>query len=166
MECDAAAEITYVMKLRDINNRYIGDWKGNHRLILSWLPDPDFNSDSNLAIKAVANNKFLMLTYTWYHEGMAQEGVLLIGNNNNAAEVTASWIDSWGMGGKIMNCYGKMNEQGDISVMGSYEVTDSPNWGWRIDISLPTDHNLQIKMYNVSPDGEETLAVDANYSHV
>lgn len=53
------------MKLRDINNRYIGDWGGNHRLILSWLPDPDFNSDSNLAIKAVANDKFLLLTYNW-----------------------------------------------------------------------------------------------------
>ncbi|MDF2515253.1 MAG: hypothetical protein K0R59_549 [Sphingobacterium sp.] len=91
------------MKLIDINNRYIGDWRGNHRLILSWLPDPDFNSDSNLVIKAVANNKFLMLTYNWHHDGRPQEGMLLIGNNNKAAEVTASWVDSWGTGGKIMN---------------------------------------------------------------
>ncbi|CAM3821344.1 hypothetical protein SPPR111872_23180 [Sphingobacterium prati] len=37
------------MKLIDVNNKYIGLWKGNHRLILSWLPDPNFDSISNLA---------------------------------------------------------------------------------------------------------------------
>jgi len=154
------------MKLIDIHNKYIGLWKGNHRLILSWLPDPNFDSISNLAIKAVANNKFLMFTYDWHHEGVAQEGILLVGNNNEQSEVTASWIDSWGMGRKIMNCYGTMNEVGDISLRGSYEVQDNPDWGWRIDIPLPTDNSLQIKMYNVSPDGEECLAVDANYTSV
>lgn len=90
------------MKLIDINNKYIGLWKGNHRLILNWLPDPNFDSISNLAIKAVANNKFLMFTYDWHHEGVAQEGMLLMGNNNKQSEVTASWVDSWGMDGKII----------------------------------------------------------------
>lgn len=88
-----------------------------------------------------------------------------MGDNNKQSEVTASWIDSWGMDGKIMNCYGTMNEAGDIFLKGSYE-DGSPDWGWRIDIPLPTDHSLQLKMYNVSPDGEEFLAVDANYSPV
>ncbi len=107
-----------------------------------------------------------MFNYDWHHEGVAQEGMLLVGNNNEQSEVTASWIDSWGMGGKIMNCYGTTNEVGDISLRGTYEVQDNPDWGWRIDIPLPTDNSLQVKMYNVSPDGEEFLAVDASYSPV
>jgi hypothetical protein len=155
-----------IMKLINISDKYIGHWKGTHRLILSWLPEPDFNSVSNMVIKAAANSKFLMLSYDWIHEDVVQEGILLIGNNNKQSEVTASWIDSWGMGGKIMNCYGRMNEKGDISILGSYEVANSTNWGWRMEIPVPTDNNFQIKMYNVSPDGEESLAVDANYTPV
>lgn len=104
--------------------------------------------------------------YDWHHENETQEGLILIGNNNKQSEVTASWVDSWGMGGKIMNCFGTTNEEGDIVIRGSYEVTDSPDWGWNILIQLPRANELQIKMYNVSPTGEEHLAVDANYSRV
>jgi hypothetical protein len=154
------------MKIIDINNKFIGHWKGTYRLILSWLPNPDFVSDSNLTINAVTNNNFLLMSYDWHHEGKKQDGIILIGNNNKKCEVTASWVDSWGMSGKIMNCYGTINETGDISLLGSYEVTDSPNWGWRIEIPCPTENTLQIKMYNVSPDGEDFFAGDANYSRV
>ena len=154
------------MKIIDINNKFIGNWNGTYRLILSWLPEPDFISESNMKINAVANDKFLILSYDWHHEGGTQDGIILIGNNNKQSEVTASWVDSWGMSGKIMNCYGTINEHGDISLLGSYEVTDSPNWGWRIEILFPTENKLQIKMYNVSPAGEDFLAGDANYSRV
>ncbi|WP_256007216.1 DUF1579 family protein [Pedobacter deserti] len=152
------------MKITDINHKFIGQWKGTYKLILSWLPEPDFISESGMTIKAVGNGKFLILSYDWVHEGEAQDGVILIGNNNKRHEVTASWVDSWGMSGKIMNCYGTINEQGDISVLGSYEVTDNPDWGWRIEIPCPTEDKMQIKMYNVSPEGEEFFAGDANYS--
>lgn len=154
------------MKITDINDQFIGQWKGTYRLILSWLSDPDFISASTMTIKSVANGKFLILSYDWRHEDEQQDGIILMGNNNKQAEVTASWVDSWGMGGKIMNCYGTINEQGDISVRGSYEVPGSPDWGWKTEIPCPTGNELQIKMYNVSPDGEEFFAVDAIYSKV
>lgn len=154
------------MKLIDINNKFIGQWKGTYKLIMSWLPDPDFISESTMSINAVANSKFLILSYDWHHEGVSQDGILLIGNDNKKAEVTASWVDSWGMGGKIMNCYGTINDQGDISLLGSYETADGPDWGWKIEIPCPTENKLRIKMYNVSPDGEEFFAGDANYARV
>ncbi|MCS3553540.1 MULTISPECIES: hypothetical protein [unclassified Sphingobacterium] len=54
-----------------------------------------------MMIKAAANSKFMILSYDWIHEDVVQEGIELIGNNNKQSEVTASWIDSWGMGGKL-----------------------------------------------------------------
>lgn len=154
------------MKIIDLNSKFVGQWKGTYCLILSWLPNPDFISESNMEIKAITNDKFLTLSYDWHHEGIAQDGMILIGNNNKQSEVTASWVDSWGMSGKIMNCFGTVNEQGDISVLGSYEVNNSPDWGWRIEIPCPTDNTLQIKMFNVSPDGQDSFAGDANYTRV
>ena len=154
------------MKIMDLKSKFIGDWKGTYRLVLSWLPNPDFISVSNMTIKSIANDKFLVLSYDWQHEGVSQDGLILIGNNNKQAGVTASWVDSWGMSGKIMNCYGTTNQQGVIDLRGSYEVPDNPDWGWRIEIPCPTDNTLQIIMYNVTPEGEESLAGDANYTRV
>ena len=147
----------------DLKDKFIGTWKGTYCLILSWLPEPNFISDSKMEIKGVANDKFLQMNYDWHHEAINQDGVILIGNINKPSLLTASWVDSWGMSGKIMNCEGSINEAGDISLLGSYEVKDSPNWGWRIEIPCPVDDHLQIKMYNVSPAGEEYFAGDANY---
>lgn len=154
------------MKIMDLNSKFIGQWQGTYRLVLSWLPNPDFISVSNMRIKPIANGKFLGLSYDWHHEGVSQDGLILLGNNNKQAVVTASWVDSWGMSGKIMNCSGTINQQGDIVLLGSYEVPDNPDWGWRIEIPCPTDTTLQILMYNLSPEGEESLAGDANYTRV
>lgn len=154
------------MKTINLSSKFVGLWKGTYRLVLSWLPNPDFISVSNIAIKCIANDKFLVLSYDWQHEGVGQDGLILIGNINKQAGVTASWVDSWGMSGKIMNCYGTINQKGDIILLGSYEVPDNPDWGWRIEIPCPNDNALQIVMYNISPEGEEFLAGDANYTRV
>ena len=154
------------MKLTDLYKKLIGNWTGSYRLILSWLPEPDFISGSRMEIKPVANGKFIFMNYDWQHEGNRQEGVFLMGNENNEEAVTASWVDSWGMSGKIMNCVGNINENGGISLLGSYEVKDHPDWGWRIEIGFPKQDALQIVMYNISPEGEEFMAGDANYTKV
>lgn len=154
------------MKTMNLSSKFIGQWQGTYRLVLSWLPNPDFISVSNMTVKSIANDKFLVLSYDWQHEGVDQDGLILIGNINTQAGVTASWVDSWGMSGKIMNCYGTINQQGDLILLGSYEVPDNPDWGWRIEIPCPNDNALQIVMYNISPKGEESLAGDANYTRV
>lgn len=154
------------MKITNLSSKFVGHWKGTYRLVLSWLPNPDFFSVSNMVIKSIANDKFLMLSYDWQHEDVGQDGLILIGNINKQAGVTASWVDSWGMSGKIMNCYGTINQQGDIILLGSYEVPDNPDWGWRIEIPCPNENALQILMYNISPEGEEFLAGDTNYTRV
>ncbi len=143
---------------------FIGQWQGTYRLVLSWLPEPNFISVSNMTVSSVANGKFLSLSYDWEHEGIAQDGLLLVGNIHNQTGVTASWVDSWGMSGAIMQCQGTAGPEGNIVLRGSYQVKDSPDWGWRIELSRPGENSLQILMYNISPEMEEFLAGDANYT--
>lgn len=152
--------------LLDLNSKFIGHWQGTYCLVLSWLPEPNFISASNLTVTPVSRGKFLTFTYDWEYEGAAQEGLLLIGNMQKQDGVTASWVDSWGMSGAIMECHGTITSQGDIVLRGGYAVKDSPDWGWRIEIPCPGENSLQILMYNVSPEGEEFLAGDANYIRI
>jgi hypothetical protein len=70
------------------------------------------------------------------------------------------------MSSKVMFCQGAINTQGIIDLRGSYEAPPGPDWGWRIIITAPSDNQLQIVMYNCSPEGVEELAVQADYKRL
>ena len=39
----------------------------------------------------------------------------------------------------------------------------SPDWGWRIELEVTELDEFEMRMYNISPQGEEELAVQARY---
>jgi hypothetical protein len=151
------------MKLTEIQNDFIGEWTGSNLLRLSWLTPSDYHSPSRLSVQPVAKGKFLMFTYTWSHEDVSQEGVILLGCDAQQEVATAAWVDSWHMSSKIMLCEGVIDSQGAINIRGSYEAPPGPDWGWRIVITPKSGRELQIVMYNISPEGAEELAVQADY---
>ena len=151
------------MNLTEIRNTLIGAWTGDNLLRLSWLTPPDYRSPSNLLVAQVAKGKFLTFTYTWSHEDNDQEGLLMLGYDERQKVATAAWVDSWHMSSKIMSCQGTIDQKGSIDLRGSYEAPPGPDWGWRIVITAPSEKELQIIMYNCSPDGVEELAVQADY---
>lgn len=151
------------MNLTELQDTLIGAWAGNNLLRLSWLTPPDHNSPSNLSVAQAAKGKFLTFTYTWSHEDIAQEGLLVLGYDTQQEVVTAAWVDSWHMSSKIMSCQGTIDQQGVIDLRGSYEAPPGPDWGWRIVITALSGKELQIVMYNCSPEGVEELAVQADY---
>ena len=150
------------MNLTDIFDSLIGRWKGTKELYFTGPPDPDSVSDSALVVAPIAKGKFLSFAYTWEFKGTSHEGFLLLGNGSAEGVATAAWVDSFHMSGKIMACVGSVDEQGSISVLGSYEAPPGPDWGWRIEV-MPESKSLQIIMHNISPEGEEVLAVRAMY---
>jgi hypothetical protein len=79
---------------------------------------------------------------------------------------TASWIDSFHMSNKLMFCQGEINAEGIIDLRGSYEAPPDQNWGRRIIITVPFENQLQIVMYNCSPEGVEELAIQADYKRM
>lgn len=150
------------MKLIEIQNHLIGDWTGTNLLRLSWLTPSDYHSSSRLAVSPVAKGKFLSLTYTWSHEEVSQEGLILLGYDDKQEIATAAWVDSWHMSSKIMSCQGTIDAQA-IVLHGSYEAPPGPDWGWRIVITPKSGKELQLVMYNITPEGAEDLAVQADY---
>jgi len=151
------------MNLNEIQRNLAGEWTGNNLLRLSWITPPEYISTSHLSVEPAAKGKFLSFRYTWSHENVHHEGLLLVGYDTTQNIATAAWIDSWHMSSKIMFCRGTIDQKGTIDLRGSYEAPPGPDWGWRIIISTPSRNELRIVMYNCTPEGEEDLAVQADY---
>jgi len=62
----------------------------------------------------VAKGTFLTFDYTWEHENVPQEGMLLVGYDRIQNIATAAWIDTWHMSSKVMFCQGTINALGII----------------------------------------------------
>ena len=150
------------MNLSEIQGNLVGKWTGSNLLRLSPDTRSDFFSSSKLTVTQVAKGKFLAFTYTWNHDNVPQEGMLVVGYDREQSIATAAWVDSWHMNSKVMFCQGTIDAQGSIDLRGSYEAPPGPNWGWHIIITALSDNRLQLVMFNCSPEGEEELAVQAD----
>ncbi len=139
----------------------VGNWKGSNRLHLGdWHPaGPLFESEGRATVEERIGGQFLEIAYTWEFDGKPQEGVLILGGDNKTDKVNAFWTDSWHLAHNVMMCVGNDSADGSISVTGSYKVEDHPDWRWRTEIK-PAEAGLVYKMFNISPEGEETIAVE------
>ncbi len=140
-----------------------GMWRGVNRL---WFAPgaPVRESDSTAVGDVVAQGRGIIIRYTWAFEGAAQDGMLLVmraGNETDASALTAVLIDSWHVGDGYMRCEGAATAEG-VSVRGSYGPPDA-EWGWRSTLEPLSDTGWRLRMYNVEPSGEETLAVEGLY---
>lgn len=147
----------------DSLTKLAGSWKGDNKL---WLPPAEvpYESVSVAAITPVIRGKFVQINYTWAFEGEPQEGLLVVGYEREKQLVTAVWVDSWHMGDKFMTCQGDVEENGAIAVWGTYTVPSQPDWGWWMVVGPGNDDTFRVVMYNVLPDGQEFLAVEARYT--
>jgi hypothetical protein len=139
-----------------------GNWHGTNR-----LQDPNTNapdeSPSTATVVLMLGGKFVRIDYTWVYQGTPQAGSLLIGYESQANLATAVWIDTWHVGDTIMVCKGNADADGAISVRGAYAAPGGPDWGWRTVIRPSAGRSLHVVMHNISPDGQEYLAVEADY---
>jgi hypothetical protein len=144
----------------DFLKRTVGQWSGNSKLMLPG--EPDRESESKLTLAPTAKGRLITLSYTWKCDGEEQEGMLLLSGVKEGA--VASWVDSWHNGDKIMAMRGKSGA-GNVTLLGSYAAPPGPDWGWRFVIS---EEGLKLKliMTNISPQGEEEPAVEAEYERV
>ena len=139
----------------------IGKWTGTSQLYLEPPPAKSLDSASRLSVTPVAGGSFLQFNYDWTYEGETQTGVLLLGADEDAA-TSAAWVDSFHMSSKIMSCTGTATTS-VAELRGTYEAPPGPDWGWRITIRSGSAGELQIVMHNISPEGQEDLAVQADY---
>lgn len=138
----------------------VGSWAGNNRLHMPWdLESPLHESAATADVRERVSGQFLEIAYTWEFDGQIREGVIILGGDNKTSAVSAFWTDSWHLAHQTMLCDGLESSDGSVSVKGYYKVEGHPDWGWRSDIAAG-EGSFAYTMYNVSPDGEETLAVE------
>ena len=154
------------MKSAFLHQRLLGEWRGNYHLWLRWFPDPEFVSAASMTITRAAKGSFVSIAYAWIHEEIDQEGLLIFGNDNPREETSGAWIDSWHQSGHVMHCKGNIDETGVVTLLGYYEVPPDPDWSWRITIEQSMPDELCIRMHNISPDGAEELAVEADFVRI
>lgn len=151
------------MQFDELKPTLIGEWQGTKLLYFSPPPEPPAaTSPSKLSVTPIAGGNFLQFNYDWTYEGDEQTGVLLFGcDEQNAA--SAAWVDSFHMSSKIMFSTGTA-ANGSVDMLGAYAAPPGPDWGWRIAIRSVSKDELQIVMHNISPEGQEDLAVQIDYT--
>ena len=141
----------------------VGEWRGTNRLHTPWMPEPLHESESKANVHSKMNDQFLTIEYSWSYQGEPQEGMLILGCDPKSDAVQAVWTDSWHSKNTLILCNGSIGEDGTVSVTGSYSVPDNPDWGWRTEI-IPNDDSFRYAMFNISPDGEEEIAVETEFT--
>lgn len=145
--------------------RLVGDWRAISRLWLS-PDDPVRESESLAAIRAVGRDQFNELEYSWAFDDRPQVGRLILGQDPGSHAVKAVWFDSWHMKNDFMVCLGGVDPTGVVAVKGEYAAPPGPNWGWEILIEPDAQGGFSLSMYNIPPNGEPELAVEARYTRV
>jgi hypothetical protein len=118
---------------------------------------------SQASVELTTRGRFLKIEYDWTFDETPQEGLLLVGDEVTSDLVKAFWIDSWHLSDKFMVSEGNRSRSGALSLKGFYTVPDHPDWGWRTVFEPENEDSFRIVMYNVSPEGEETPAVEMEY---
>ena len=150
------------MSVPELLEKLVGRWRGFNRLHTTWIPEnPVRETPSAAMVELTARGRFLKIEYDWAFEEAVQEGLLLIGDEKSSESIKAFWIDSWHLSDKFMVSEGRLKAgDGEISLKGFYTVPDHPDWGWRTIFEPKSENLFKITMYNVSPEGEESLAVE------
>lgn len=156
-ESDSVKAMNEHTKLSEL----VGQWSGSNRL---WVMPGDPVRESKASATVVSSGSALaLITYTWEYEGKAQAGTLAVRTNSEAGDVEVVLMDSWHTANKFMLFHGDEDNQGLVAVRGSYPAPPGPNWGWRIVVEASSADAFCVRMYNITPAGEEAIAVETQY---
>lgn len=139
-----------------------GDWAGPS--LLCFEPgQPTFSSESTAEVVRAVNGTALEMRYKWSFEGKPHEGVFLLSDDPSGNCCNMAWMDSFHYSNNMMLLTGALAGEGEINVRGSYPAPTGPDWGWRITLEMPDAESLVLRMFNITPDGQEGWAVEATY---
>lgn len=139
-----------------------GRWTGLNTL---WFmpEDPARESDATATVSR-DDDGALTIAYTWAYEGTPQRGTLTVHAEPDAGGVAAVLSDSWHTGGKPMAFRDDADSDGLVALLGTYAAPPGPDWGWRIVVDARGADAFHMLMDNITPEGEETRAVEARFT--
>ncbi len=153
------------MAIPDSLRGLAGDWTATYRLYEAASVAAQ-EPASTVSVTPAAGGRFLRIDYTWTYQNKPQEGSLLIGCDGTGKPAHAVWIDSWHMSDAFMIIKGLITTAQALDVRGSYPAPPGPDWGWRTVIEPRGPNVFDMVMWNITPDGREEIAVEAEYSRI
>ncbi len=109
---------------------------------------------------------FLRHAYTGQMQGKPRQGEETLAFNSVTKRYQISWFDDFHMNYALLFSEGESRDRG-FSVSGKYAFDASaPEWGWRTQYVLEDADHLVITAFNVTPGGEEAMAVQTSYVRV
>jgi hypothetical protein len=150
------------MDLRSALGGCVGHWTGTNKL---WLePGTPVRESATTAVVGLAmTGAFATLQYSWEDSGQPQEGIIVVLNKAEPGPDDYAWFDTFHTGGKFMMLRGEEVGPARLSALASYPAPEGPDWGWRVVLSSESDDALELRMYNIAPDGTVYPAVEARY---
>ncbi len=140
--------------------KLVGTWDGTKKLYMR-PEDPVFESEIVAKIGLEVDRKVLKISYEWSFKGEKKEGVLLF-HVNKEANAQSVWMDSFHQSSDFMVANGDLTD-GKISTKANYTQPEYSDWAWRICLETGDENSFSLIMFNVFPDGNEVLAVDARF---
>jgi len=99
------------------------------------------------------------MLYGWAEGRVSHAGVLEFALDE-AGVLRTHWRDSWHTGEEGMMLEGSLGVDGAVDVLGHYPAPPGADWGWRITVGAEGER-MVVRMYNISPAGDEAMAVEA-----
>jgi hypothetical protein len=134
----------------------VGTWSGTNRLYFQPGALAE-QSDCSATIRLVGDGPAIVHEYEWVFEEQSHHGVALLSVSDDVLQ--GSWVDTFHTSGTLMDL-APVDGAGGIVLQGSYAVSDSADWGWRIQWNKTSATELAVTMWNVTPDGDAGVAVE------
>ena len=89
------------------------------------------------------------IEYSWAYEDEPQNGTFAF--SGSGSQLNAEWTDTWHSQDSM--ALSGAEQDGTVKVTGTYSAGDGPDWSWRTEFRMDARDKLNIKMYNILPDG-------------
>jgi hypothetical protein len=141
-----------------------GHWQGDNTLWLNPNAEPR-RSDASATVMVEAEGQSLSVRYQWADRGAPQSGLLLLVSDASSAALSAAWTDSWHSSCTLMECRGASSDT-SASVHGTYAAPPGADWGWRLALEATAVDECALRMFNISPEGDEQPAVEMRFTRL
>lgn len=146
--------------------RMSGRWEGRTQV---WF-EPGQPAAMDVAqrgtIRSILGGRFALHEYTYGDGDTSGEGMAIYGLHLDADACESAWVDTFHTGTSLLFSTGPRDGTGYKVLTHYNDGKGGPDWGWRTELSQPSDDALLIVMFNILPDGQEAKAVETQYRRV